>query len=130
VVTDRALADTSIFIAQDGGRRIDVALLPERLAVSVITIGELRAGVLAAIDTTTRDRRLDTLTAALTIEPVPIDSAVAAAWARLRVALRDAGARMPVNDSWIAATALALEVPVLTQDADFPEVGGLQVIRV
>jgi predicted nucleic acid-binding protein len=130
VVTDRALADTSIFIALDGGRRIDVALLPERLAVSVITIGELRAGVLAAIDTTTRDRRLDTLTAALTIEPVPIDSAVAAAWARLRVALRDAGARMPVNDSWIAATALALEVPVLTQDADFPEVGGLQVIRV
>jgi predicted nucleic acid-binding protein len=130
VVTDRALADTSIFIAQEGGRRIDVALLPERLAVSVITIGELRAGVLAAIDTTTRDRRLDTLTAALTIEPVPIDSAVAAAWARLRVALRDAGARMPVNDSWIAATALALEVPVLTQDADFPEVGGLQVIRV
>jgi predicted nucleic acid-binding protein len=130
VVTDRALADTSIFIAQEGGRRIDVALLPERLAVSVITIGELRAGVLAAIDTTTRDRRLDTLTAVLTMEPVPIDSAVAAAWARLRVALRDAGARMPVNDSWIAATALALEVPVLTQDADFPEVGGLQVIRV
>ncbi len=37
---------------------------------------------------------------------------------------------MPVNDSWIAASALALAVPLVTQDADFPQVGGLEVIRV
>lgn len=129
-MSDRGLADTSIFIARESGRRIDAALLPERLAVSVITIGELRAGVLAAGDALTRDRRLDTLTAAMTLEPIPIDATVAAAWARLRVALRDAGKRMPVNDSWIAATALALEVPLVTQDADVPQVGGLEVIRV
>lgn len=129
-MSDRGLADTSIFIARESGRRIDAALLPERLAVSVITIGELRAGVLAAGDALTRDRRLDTLTAAMTLEPIPIDATVAAAWARLRVALRDAGKRMPVNDSWIAATALALAVPLVTQDADVPQVGGLEVIRV
>ncbi len=129
-MSDRGLADTSIFIARESGRRIDASLLPERLAVSVITIGELRAGVLAAGDALTRDRRLDTLTAAMTLEPIPIDATVAAAWARLRVALRDAGKRMPVNDSWIAATALALAVPLVTQDAHFPLVGGLEVIRV
>ena len=39
-----------------------------------------------------------------------------AAWARLRVELRDRGLRMPVNDSWIAATAIALGVAVVTQD--------------
>ncbi len=44
--------------------------------------------------------------------------------------LRDAGSRMPVNDSWIAATALALNVPVVTQDDDFPDITGLDVIRV
>ena len=42
------LADTSLFIASESGRALDVAALPDRLAVSVITIGELRAGVLAA----------------------------------------------------------------------------------
>jgi predicted nucleic acid-binding protein len=37
---------------------------------------------------------------------------------------------MPINDSWIAATALAAGVPVVTQDADYDDVPGLAVIRV
>ena len=37
---------------------------------------------------------------------------------------------MPVNDSWIAATAMALDVPVVTQDDDYVELGELQIIRV
>jgi predicted nucleic acid-binding protein len=37
---------------------------------------------------------------------------------------------MPVNDSWIAATAIALGIPVVTQDDDYVEVPGLRVIHV
>jgi predicted nucleic acid-binding protein len=129
-VTERGLADTSVFIAREARRRVDIEAMPERLAVSVITIGELRAGVLAATDAVTRDRRLDTLTAALSLEPIPIDVEVANAWSRLRLALRDADLRMPVNDSWIAATAMALDVPIVTQDDDFPTLAGLDVINV
>ena len=129
-MTERGLADTSVFIAREARRPIDIEAMPDRLAVSVITIGELRAGVLAATDTNTRDRRLDTLTAALSLEPIPIDVEVASAWARLRLALRDADLRMPVNDSWIAATAMALGVPVVTQDDDFPSLAALDVINV
>lgn len=126
----RGLADTSVFIARERGRSLDVETLPDELAVSIITIGELRAGVLASSTVDVRDRRLGTLTAALRLDPVPVDEAVAAEWARLRVLLRDSGQRMPVNDSWIAATALALGVPVVTQDDDFPEIGELAVTRV
>jgi hypothetical protein len=124
------LADTSVFVAHESGRALRSDALPDRLAVSVITIGELRAGVLAARDLATRDRRLATLTAALALDPVPIDEEVAGAWARLRVTLRDLGLAMPVNDSWIAATAIALGVPVVTQDDDYAEVPGLRVIHV
>ena len=126
----RGLADTSVFIAREGGRAIDTGALPDELAVSIVTIGELRAGVLVAETVEERDRRLATLTAALHLDPVPVDVAVAAQWARLRVLLRDSEQRMPVNDSWIAATAMALEVPVVTQDADFPDVEGLSVTTV
>lgn len=126
----RGLADTSVFIARESGRAIDVDALPEALAVSIITIGELRAGVLAATTVDVRNRRLATLTSALQLDPVPVDDAVAAEWAHLRVVLRDSGKRMPVNDSWIAATALALGVPVVTQDDDFPDLAELQIIRV
>jgi hypothetical protein len=37
---------------------------------------------------------------------------------------------MPVNDSWIAATAMALGIPIVTQDDDFLPLPGLEVIRV
>lgn len=128
-MTERGLADTSVFIANEVGRPIDEHALPAALTVSAITIGELRAGVLSAANTETRDRRLSTLTAALALHPVPVDDQVAARWAALRIALRAAGLRMPVNDSWIAATAISLGVPVVTQDDDFPTVGELTVIR-
>ncbi len=126
----RGLADTSIFIATETGRTVQRDRLPDEIAVSIITIGELRAGVLAARDLPTRDRRLDTLIRAIELRPVAIDERVADAWARLRITLREAGLRMPVNDSWIAATAIALGVPVVTQDADYVDVPGLDVIRV
>lgn len=126
----RGLADTSVFIARESGREIDPERLPDELAVSVVTIGELRAGVLAAADVATRDGRLATLTAALRLDPLPVDDAVADAWARLRALLRDSGQRMPVDDSWIAATAMALDLPVVTQDADYVEVEGLGVVTV
>jgi predicted nucleic acid-binding protein len=129
-VTAPALADTSVFIARQSGRPIDVAALPDALAVSVITIGELRAGVLAADIIAIRHVRLSTLEAALTMDPLPVDEAVAAAWARLRVELRSLGKSMPINDSWIAATALAHKLAITTQDEDYDAVPGLQVVKV
>ena len=97
--------------------------------MSVITVAELRAGVLVAKDVASRDRRLATLTAVLALEPIPIDQAVAETWARLRVLLRDYGLRMPLNDSWIAATAMTLGIPVVTQDDDYLHAPGLEVIH-
>lgn len=126
----RGLADTSLFIAEESSRSIDRALLPDELAVSVVTVGELRFGVLSAAEVDVRDRRLATLSRVMALQPVPIDQTVAESWARLRVLLRDSGQRMPINDSWIAATALALSLPVVTQDGHFVRVPGLGVIRV
>ena len=126
----RGLADTSVFIGLESRRPLNLELLPDELAVSIITVGELRAGVLATNDVAVRDLRLRTLTRALELAPIPINADVADSWAMLRVLLRDRGLRMPVNDSWIAATALALGVPVVTQDDDYIQLPGLNVIRV
>ena len=124
------LADTSVFIAAETGRALRLDRLPDQLAISVVTIGELRAGVLAAVDVGVRDRRLATLTRALMLDAIPIDQAVAETWARLRVSLREFGLRMPVNDAWIAATAMSLGIPVVTQDDDYLHAPGLEVIHV
>lgn len=128
-----ALLDTSVLIARESGRRLDVDSLPEQTAVSVVTVGELHAGVLAAVDTASRARRLSTLEAASAVEALPITVEAARRWAELRVRLAEQGRRAKVNDLWIAAVAKANGMDVVTQDDDFDvieEAGGPAVIRV
>jgi len=122
-----ALADTSMFIARETDRPL-LREPPAHLAVSAITIGELRLGVLMARDLATRETRLATLEVALLFDALDIDDRVSESWARLIAELREAGRRMKINDSWIAATALAHNMPVVTQDGDFARVPGLEVI--
>ncbi len=125
----RGLADTTVFIARESGRPLDEQLLPDELAVSVVTVGELQAGVLVASDVRTRDRRLTTLEMALALDPLPVDQSVAEVWARLCVLPREAVRKMPLNDSWTAATAIALGIAVGAL-GDCAEFDGLSVIRV
>lgn len=83
-------------------------------AVSVVSVGELEAGVLAPSAVSVRSSRLRRLSAVLAEAPVlPIDRAVAARYGELRVA----SGRRPTNDLWIAATALAHDLTLLTRDA-------------
>jgi predicted nucleic acid-binding protein len=132
-VTDRGVLDTSVFIAGESGRRLDEERLPEESAISVVTLAELQAGVLAARDTATRAVRLATVDALSDVEVLPVDVDAARIWAQLRVQLAEAGRRINVNDLWIAATAASRGLPVVTQDDDFAAVegmAGLRVIRV
>ena len=132
-MTDRGLLDTSVFLAPESGRPLDTARLPDESAISVVTLAELQAGVLAAGDTATRAIRMATLDALGDMEILPIDASAALAWAQLRVLLAEAGRRINVNDLWIAATAASRGLPVVTQDDDFAAVdgmAGLVVVRV
>ena len=48
----------------------------------------------------------------------------------MRVHLAESGRRANVNDLWIAATAAARGLPVVTQDDDFDQLDGLAGLRV
>ncbi|MFT4218194.1 MAG: hypothetical protein QM619_13565 [Micropruina sp.] len=63
----------------------------ERLAVSVVSIGELELGVLAAVDADARARRGETLALAREADPLPVTEAVISEWARLIISCRAAG---------------------------------------
>lgn len=128
------LLDTSVFIARETGRPIGV--LPDRVAVSVVTLGELELGVLAAAHEEIRIRRADTLTLARSADPIPISEAVMSAWARLVNDARRAGVHrlIRLTDALIAATAVAHGLPVVTQDDDFDRIAAahpaVRVVRV
>jgi predicted nucleic acid-binding protein len=127
----RGLLDTSVFIAREQGRTLDAARLPDEAAVSVVTLAELTLGVHMAQSEEIRARRLATMSALRSAYvPLPVDEEVAAAFAELVAAARRAGRRLRVQDAWIAATARAHAVAVVTQDSDFDDLPGLDVVRV
>ena len=113
----RGLLDTSVFIARE--QRRPLGALPDELAVSVITIGELEIGVLAAAGAEQRAQRADTLALARSADPLAITETVMGAFARLTQDCRQAGSRPTILDSLIAATAIEHGLPVVTRDDDF-----------
>jgi predicted nucleic acid-binding protein len=116
------LLDTSVFIARETGRPLGE--LPDRVAVSVVTIGELQLGVLNAPDDLVRARRADTLALARSADPIPISEAVMTSWARLVADCRAAGIHRAIKltDALIAATAVEHGLPVVSQDGDFGKI--------
>ena len=98
--------------------------------VSVITLGELRLGVLQASGPEAAARRLSTYQLAQRFEPLGIDEAVSEAWTLLVSRLRAANRRIPINHSWIAATAMAHSIPIVTQDRGYDAMPDVDVIAI
>jgi len=130
VVTSRALADTSVFIGLEAARFDAGRFAGYEWGVAAVTLGELRLGVLQARDPEAVSKRLSTYQLAQRFEALTVDEAVSEAWALLVSRLRAAGRKAPVNDSWIAATAIAQRVPFVTQDSDYDTMPDVQVSRI
>lgn len=128
------LLDTSIFIAREDERPL--GKLPERVAVSAVTIGELQLGLFNAGSDEVLARRADTLALARAADPIPIGEAIMVSWARLVADCRRAGIQRTVKsmDALIAATAIEHGLPVVTQDGDYDRIArahpALRVVNV
>ena len=123
------LFDTSIFIATESGRAIGE--LPAVGSISIVTIAELYLGVLMADRPKIRQQRLRTLQSVQELfEPIPIDNEIARTFAEIVAEARRLGKRPKVMDSWIAATAVARDLPVYTQDEDFLAIPRVRVVSV
>lgn len=101
---------------------------PERIATSVVVVGELRYG----LNRMTPGRKLDDLEAraqailsALWIEVV--SEPVAHSYGMLKARLQSRGIAFDDNDLWIAATAAANGYLLVTRDQAFGHVAEIQV---
>jgi predicted nucleic acid-binding protein len=109
-----ALLDTSVLIAANATGELD---LPETAAISVITLGELRAGVELARDDATRrgrERRLTAVRAAFL--PLDVDVAVAEGYGHVLATARREGRTAKATDLLIVATARATNRRLVTLD--------------
>ena len=102
------------------------ALRGSELILSFMTVAELRMG---AISAGWGDRRRLLLEQFIQrFELVYADDGLCTVWARIRAEARAAGRARSPQDAWIAATALALDAPLATNNRrDFEYVLKLQL---
>src|SRR3954451_139053 len=103
-----SLVDTSVLIGAfelvDSGKA-------GTWAVRVVTIGELYTGVVTATQSDVQSTRLKRFAGVLSLVSVrDVDRSVATAYGDLPIL----SGRAPSNDLWIAATALAKELELVT----------------
>lgn len=128
------LVDTSVLVdAERSGleeRGFSVPEHEQELSISVITVSELLHGVHRAADDRVRTRRLAFVEGVLArLEPIPIGPEVARIHAEVWARLEAAGAIIGAHDLWIAATALAHGLTVMTANVgEFERVPGLSVL--
>ncbi len=109
----RALLDTSFVIAGTGGS----VALPELAAISVVTLGELHAGVLRARDVAAHAGRVKRLADVRSLfVALPVDEDVAEHYGRALARARDEGRIEKPLDLLIVATASATRRVLHTLD--------------
>lgn len=130
-MTVRYLLDTNIciYIAKynpPAVRERFVRHTTEELAMSVITLGELRHGAEKSQSKKKASAAIEQLTS--TIQVMPIDDEVAQQYGRIRAKLEQAGKTIGNNDLWIAAHAKAGGwVLVTNNEREFKRVVGLKI---
>lgn len=109
----RALLDTSVVISASD----DDVVLPDEAAISVITLGELRAGIERARDAIVRAARTRRLTDVRSLfVAFPVDERVAEHYGRALARARDEGRVTDAADLLIVATASATDNVLYTRD--------------
>ena len=128
------LVDTSVLVdAERSGleeQSLSAVEHEQELSISVITVSELLHGVHRAVGDRVRSRRLAFVEGVLArLEPIPIGPEVARIHAEVWAQLESAGAIIGAHDLWIAATALAHGLTVMTTNvSEFERVPGLSVL--
>lgn len=121
------LLDTNVCIDFLLGRSDPLAVRLERafgtLAVSAISVAELRVGSRVSADPTGDLRRVDLFVSALHV--APFDDRAAAAYGRM---IRATGMKRNSFDRLIGAHAIALDAILVTRnEADFADMPGLRI---
>lgn len=96
----------------------------DRVAVSVIVLGEYRFGIAQSRHRVSYEGWLRQWTA--TVEILDIDDRSTHSYSTIALELKRKGTPIPTNDLWIAALCRQHSLPLLSRDKHFDSVPGLQ----
>jgi tRNA(fMet)-specific endonuclease VapC len=126
----RVLLDTNAYVAFKRGAReiVEVLQLADEVVVSTVVLGELLAGFASGEREASNREELAQFLGAGRVSVVTVDESTADYYARVFALLRRKGRLIPVNDLWIAATALQHGLLLVTLDQHFEAIEGLMTV--
>ncbi|MEK7767088.1 MAG: type II toxin-antitoxin system VapC family toxin [bacterium] len=125
----RLLIDTSAysFLLKGHSGVRDILQTIEAVFVSPVLIGEVLSGAKHTDKSHKYEDDLRRFLSSPRITVADIDAETARCYAAIISGLRKAGEPVPVNDAWIAASAMQHGLPVLTSDAHFERIPQIRV---
>ena len=103
------LSETVDFLATHG----------EYLYLPTVVIGELNFGFMKGSQQQVNEKKLLQFINRLRVEIIDVDEAVARKYAIIFLSLQKKGAKIPINDVWIAASCMEIGGTLLTRDRHF-----------
>ena len=120
----RFCLDTSAYshFRRGDERVVEVLDRAEWIGVPIVTLGELRTGLLLGGHAERNETELRDFLSNPVVEALEFDAEVGRHYAEIVVDLRRAGTPVPTNDIWIAAAAARVGALVVTFDSHFERI--------
>ena len=127
----KLVLDTNIYCdyAEGVPETVDmIATRSEYIYIPSIVVGELTYGFMKRKRQQFNERKLRQIVSRLGIEIIDVTAEVARKYAIIYLALMRKGARIPINDVWIAACCMEVGGTFLTRDKHFEYVDQVESV--
>ena len=125
----RILLDTNVYCAYLQGSQdaLDVLVDAAQVYVSVIVLGELKAGFQGGTRSQTNKQRLAQFLSKPRVRVLSVDEETSDVFGMIKHQLQSNGTPIPLNDVWIAAQAIQTGAVLATYDRHFEDVAGVRL---
>ncbi len=127
----KLVLDTNIYsdYAEGVPQTVDfMATHGEHIYLPSVVLGELNFGFMKASRKQFNERKLQQFISRLKVEIIDVDADVARKYAIIYLSLQTRGAKIPLNDVWIAASCMEIGGTLLTRDKHFEVVEQIETI--
>lgn len=120
----RVLLDTSAYSSAERGNEplAEVVRRASEVILTPVVLGELRAGFLSGERRSENEKKLALFLEIPRVTVVSMGEETSHCYAVIKTALKKAGTPIPINDVWIAASAMQYGLTVVTTDKDFERI--------
>jgi len=127
----KLVLDTNIYsdYAEGLPQTVDfMATHGEHIYLPSVVLGELNFGFMKGSRQQFNERKLQQFISRLKVEIIDVDTDVARKYAIIYMSLQTRGAKIPLNDVWIAASCMEVGGTLLSRDKHFEVVEQIETI--